>query len=107
MPDMGGTRLLAPTAGATVTVTINTEARVQIASWTAAENETVNISGTPIDGQLLILVITNDGVLPRVVTHGTGLASLGTITGTTSKKSTITFIAVSNTFVEIARSLVI
>jgi hypothetical protein len=103
MADMGGAKLLSPTPGATVTVTIDTTVRHLIASWTAGEVETVNISGTPLDGQELTLLITNDASLARVITLGTGFSANGTIIGVASKRSTATFRAIGGTFYETSR----
>lgn len=105
MATIGGRGVLTPTPGATVTVTISTDVPHTLATWTAAEIETVNISGTPNDGQLLTLIISNDAGLGRVITLGTGFLSLGIITGVISKKSTATFIASGGTFIEVSRSV--
>lgn len=105
MAQIGGREIIAGIAGGTVTITINTDVPHTIATWTAAQIETVNISGTPLDGQLLTFIITNDGVLGRVITLGTGLLGLGIITGVTSKKSTVHFVASGGTFIEIGRSV--
>lgn len=103
--DIGGCKVITPTPGATVTITIDATVPRAIAAWTAGEIETINISGTPQDGAHLTLIITNDAGLGRVLTLGTGLSSLGVVTGVISKKSTITFIALSGTFFEISRSV--
>lgn len=103
MADMGGAKLLSPTPGATVTITIDTTVRHLLASWTAAEIETVVISGTPLDGQQLTLIITNDAGLGRVITLGTGFNANGTIIGVISKKSTALFVASGGTFLELSR----
>lgn len=105
MANVGGRQILTPAAGATVTVTISTDIPHTLAAWTAAEIETVNISGTPNDGQMLTLIITNDAGLGRVITLGTGFLGLGVITGVISKKSVITLIAYGGTFHEVARSV--
>jgi hypothetical protein len=103
--DMGGCKVVSPTPGATVTVTIDPQVRHTVAQWTASEIETINISGTPQDGNMLTLLITNDATLGRVITLGTGLSSLGVATGVASKKSTITMIAYSGTFYEVSRTV--
>lgn len=105
MANVGGRSLITPTPGATVTVTIAIDIPHMLATWTAGEAETVNISGTPNDGQLLTFIITNDATLGRVITLGTGLLGLGIVTGVISKKSTVTFIASGGTFIEIGRSV--
>jgi len=103
MANIGGSSILAPTPGATITITIDSTAPRTIAAWTAAEIETVNISGTPLDGSMLVLIITNDAGLGRVITLGTGFSANGTIIGVVSKKSTAMFIASNGTFLEISR----
>jgi hypothetical protein len=105
MADIAGCKALAPTPGATVTVTIDITVARHIAAWTAAEIETINISGTPPDGQELTLIVSNDATLGRVLTLGTGLLGLGVITGVISKKSVIHFIAYGGTCHERGRSV--
>lgn len=103
MANIGSTSVLTPTPGTTVTVVIDPTVRHHIASWTAAEIETVVISGTPLDGQQLTLIITNDAGLGRVITLGTGFNANGTIVGVISKKSTALFVALGGTFLELSR----
>lgn len=103
MANIGSTSVLSPTPGATVTLVIDPTIRHHIALWTAAEIETVNISGTPLDGQQLTLIITNDAGLGRVITLGTGFNANGTIVGVISKKSTALFVASGGTFLELSR----
>jgi hypothetical protein len=103
MSNIGGVTLPSITPGSTVTVTIDNTVPHHQAAWTAGQNETVNISGTPLDGQTLTLIITNDGVLPRTITLGTGFSGNGTIIGVTSKRSTLTFEASGGTFYETSR----
>lgn len=105
MANIGGREILSPTPGATVTITIDTSVPHTIARWTAAQISTINISGTPVDGQELILLITNDAVLGRVMTLGTGLLGNGIITGIVSKKSIVTFVADGGTFIETSRTV--
>ncbi len=105
MADMGGSKLLSPTPGATVTVTIDTSVRHTLASWTAGEVESVVLSGTPLDNAELVCLITNDATLGRVITFSTGFSANGTVIGVVSKKSTICFRALSGTFYEITRTV--
>jgi len=105
MATIGGTFLITPTPGATVTVTIDPTHRRNLATWTSGEAETVTVSGTPVDGQELFLVITNDATLGRIITMGTGLAGLGIITNIVSKKTVVQFIAVGGIFYEVSRSV--
>lgn len=94
-----------PTPGVTVTITASSTAQLKIARWTASQNTTVNLSGTPVQNALLIVQITNDAVLPRVITFGTGFASTGVITGAASKVSTIFFVSNGTMVYEIARAV--
>jgi hypothetical protein len=105
MANIGSTSILTPTPGATITLTIDPTIRHHVASWTAAEVETVNLSGTPLDGQQLTLLITNDGTLGRVITLGTGFSGNGTIVGVISKRSIWFGIAVGGVFYEVARTV--
>lgn len=103
--NIGGTQVLTPTPGATVTLTIDSTAKHIVASWTSGEAETINVSGTPQDGAQLTLVVTNDGVLGRLLTTGTGLSALSTILNVISKKSTVSFVALNGTFYEVGRTV--
>lgn len=103
--NIGGRSIIDATPGATVTITIDTSVPHTIARWTAAQITTINISGTPVDGQELILLITNDAVLGRVITLGTGLLGNGIITGVISKKSVVSFVADSGVFIEQSRTI--
>lgn len=106
MAKVGSVQILTPTPGSSVSVgAIDTSCQNIVANWTASEAETINISGTPNDGQTLTLIITNDGILGRILTLGTGLLGLGIITGITNKKSTVSFMALNGTFVETSRSV--
>jgi hypothetical protein len=103
--DMGGAKGVLPTPGATVTVTIDPTVKHTIAVWTSGEAETINISGTPQDGSILTMIISNDAVLARILTPNTGLSGLGIATGIASKKSTISYVAYGGTFYETSRTI--
>lgn len=105
MAVMGGAVGLVATPGATVTLIVDITARHMIASWTAGEIETVNLSGTPLDGQELVCLITNDGSLGRLITFGTGFSADGTLLGVISKRSLVIFRAIGGTFYEASRKL--
>jgi hypothetical protein len=106
MPKTSSVNVIAPTPGSTITVTVDAKLRHHQVAWTAAQNCTVNLNGdTPIDGQTLTLLITNDGILPRVITLGTGLSGNGVITGVAGKKSLIMFEASGGTFYEGTRNV--
>jgi len=107
MSNIGGREILSPTPGSTVTITIDTTVPHSVATWTASQAESIVISGTPLDGHILTCIITNDGVLGRLLTFSTGLLSTGTLLGTIGKKSVITFIAIGGIFTEVSRSLVL
>lgn len=91
------------TDGAVVTISMSVDALVR--KWTATQISTINISGTQKAGQLMILLITNDATLGRVMTFGTGFKSIGVLTGTTSKAATVMFISDGTNFYELCRSL--
>jgi len=105
MADIAGCKALTPTPGSTVTLTIDPTVAVHIATWTAAQATTINVSGTPPDGQRLVLIVVNDGVLPRVLTLGTGLLGNGVITGVLSKNSVVSMVAYGGTFYESGRTV--
>jgi len=106
MARIGSVSIVNATPGTTVTVTIDAKVRHHQVVWMAAQTTTVNLTGdTPADGQTLTLLITNDGVLPRVVTLGTGLSGNGVITGVAGKKSLITFEASGGVFYERTRNV--
>ena len=104
MANIGGSASIAPTPGATVTITLNTDVHTMVASWTAGQAETVNLSGTQKAGQHLVLVILNDGTI-RVITLGTGLVGNGIITGIVSKTSVLSFISDGTNFYEMSRTV--
>jgi len=105
LANIGGTQIIDAVAGTTVTITIDATIPHTVARWTAAQTTTINISGTPVDGQELTLIVLNDGVLPRVLTLGTGLVGMGIITGVLSKRSVILFVASGGVFYEVTRSV--
>lgn len=99
---IGGCAVLTPTPGTTVTIAIDTSARLNLALWTAAQAETVVISGTPQDGQELAVLITNDAT-SRTITFGTGFSVSATVVGVANKKSLIGFVASGGKFYESSR----
>ena len=105
MANIGGSQIIDATPGTTVTITIDARVPRTVARWTAGQNTTINISGTPIDGQMLHILVTNDGVLGRTLTLGTGLLGNGLALGIISKKSMMTFIADGGTFIETSRTI--
>lgn len=105
MANVGGRSIITPTPGSTVTITIATDVPHMIAVWTSGEAETINISGTPTDGQLLTCIITNDATLGRLLTLGTGLLGSGTVLNIVSKKTVLHFAAYGGTFHEVSRTI--
>jgi hypothetical protein len=105
MVNVGGRQILTPTPGATVTITIDIKVPHTIAAWTSGEAESIVISGTPNDGQLLTMVITNDATLGRLLTLSTGLLGLGTVLNVINKKTILNFISYGGTFHEISRTI--
>lgn len=104
MANIGSTNLIAATPDATVTITFNNEFTHTIASWTAGETETVNLSGTQKVGMLLTLMVTNDA-LARTITLGTGMTSIGVIVGTALKTAIVVLQSNGTTFFELSRTL--
>lgn len=81
-----------------VTVTINMSSKATLRTWTAGENETVNITGTQLAGQFLMMQITCD-VLARTLTWGTGLKpSAATFILTSTKVTSIVWISDGSNF---------
>jgi len=105
MSNIGGRSILDLSPGTSVTLAIDPTVQHTQARWTIAQTTTLNISGTPVDGQELTLIVLNDGVLPRTLTLGTGLSGIGTIVGTLSKRAILTFLADGGTFYERCRTL--
>lgn len=95
----------AVTFSGTMSLTAPTVAQHMVVTFTATGNHTLNLSGTPAAGAMLICIVTNDGTLPRVTTFGTGFTGVGVVTGVLSKKSTVLFISDGTGFVEVARSV--
>jgi hypothetical protein len=92
-----------PTPGATVTIVVTNNEN--LFTWTAGENETVNISGSHSAGRDITFVITNDGVLPRTITFGTGFVSAGAVVGTISTRSVVSFISNGTDFIQKSTAL--
>lgn len=105
MANIGGRDIQSPTPGITVTLTIDIAVQNTIARWTAGQATTVNVSGTPSDGAEMMLIITNDGVLARLITLGSGFLGAGTMLGILNKKSVITFVADGGTYIECSRTI--
>lgn len=115
MTDVGSTNsrkvlriksILTPTPGSTVTLVI-VDGEDHVAIWTAAQIESVVISGTHSAGQELTCIITNDATLGRVITFSTGFLPVGIVTGTISKSAVVKFVSNGTNFLEISRSLVL
>jgi hypothetical protein len=90
-----------PTPGTTVTVTVTTGVN-HYASWTAAQNETLNCSGTQEVGQRLVIKITND-LTPRTITFGTGFGTTTALVGTASTFAVLEFISDGSKFYQLTR----
>jgi hypothetical protein len=92
-----------PTPGATVSVVL---ANGTLFSWTAGENETVNVTLTGgVVGASYFFKITNDGVVPRTITMGTNITSSGAIVGTVSKIAVVHFVYDGSRLIEASRTL--
>lgn len=90
-----------PTPGATVNLDAST---ANLFKWTAGESETVNITAGQKAGRVITLMITNDAVI-RVITLGTGIVSLGVITGTALKTAVVVLQSEGTNFYELSRTL--
>ena len=91
------------TPGTTVTLTVTTS---KIYTDAAAQNQTINCTGTQVAGQEIILIISNDAT-PRTITFGTGFRAASTLVGTANKAATIHFVSDGTSFFEVARALVL
>lgn len=91
------------TPGTTVTLTV-TNNKVQTDS--AAQNQTINATGTQVAGQEIIIIISNDAT-PRTITFGTGFRAVSTLVGTANKAATIHFVSDGTSLFEVARALVL
>lgn len=81
------------TPGTTVTIDFSID-RASVRRWTAGQNETVSFTGggsAVVDGQIMICEITNDATSARTITFDSNFQVSGTIVGTISKTSVITF----------------
>lgn len=105
MSNIGGRQIIDSVAGSTVTITIDSSVQHTIARWTVAQAVTVNVSGTPVDGQELTMILTNDAGIGNLMTMGAGLLGLGAILGVTSKKTLVSYIANGGTFIERFRTV--
>lgn len=85
---------------ATITLTIG---NTNLYAWSASQNQTINASGTQVDGQEITVIITCDAT-PRTVTFNTGFSANGTFILTISKKNVVRFISSSSVFYEIGRT---
>jgi hypothetical protein len=92
------------TPSGTISIDVSTG---NYAKWSAGQNETVNATGTQYASQELTLIVTNDGVLPRVVTFGTGFVSIGILTGTVNKTSIVRFVSDGTNLYELCRTLLL
>lgn len=104
MAAIGSTQLIAGVPGAIVTLTIASDVMQILATWTAGETETVNLSGTQREGTILTLMITNDA-LARTITLATGMTSIGVVVGTALKTAIVVMQSNGTTFYELSRTL--
>lgn len=91
------------TPGTTVTLTV-TNNKVQTDA--AAQNQTINASGTQVAGQEIIIIISNDAT-PRTITFGTGFRAVSTLVGTANKAATVCFVSDGTSLFETSRALVL
>ena len=91
-----------PTPGSTVTLDVEDSPAI-VFYWTAGENETVNISGTPEDGRFLLVKVQATG-LTRTISFGDGFNSSGNLVILLGQQAVGAFIAVGGIFYEITRN---
>jgi hypothetical protein len=91
----------APTPGATVSIDATL---ANLFKWTAGENETVNITAGQQAGRVITFMIVNDAV-PRTITLGTGIVSVGVIVGTALKTAVCVLQSDGTNFYELSRTL--
>lgn len=99
--EVGVQASASPTPGATVNIDAST---ANIFTWTAGENETVNVTAGQQAGRVITFMITNDAVI-RTITLGTGVVSLGTIVGTALKTAVVVLQSNGTSFYELSRTL--
>ncbi len=76
----------------------------KVTTVNATGSVTFNASSGGVDGQLMMIRITNDGTSGKTITFGTNFKSQATLVGTTSKVCTIMFQSDGTNWYEIARA---
>ena len=99
--DMSKNASSAATPGATVSIDATLG---NLFTWTAGENETVNITAGQQAGRVITFMITNDAVA-RTITLGTGITSTGIIVGTGLKTAVVVLQSNGTSFFELSRTL--
>lgn len=99
--DMAKNASSSPTPGATVSIDATLG---NLFTWTAGENETINISAGQQAGRVITFMVTNDAV-PRTLTLGTGIVSTGVIVGTALKTAVCVLQSNGTSFYELSRTL--
>lgn len=93
-----------PTVADPVTVTVPSAARKDVIYFTANIDLTINASGAPPRGAEIVFFITNDGVLPRTITFGSGFSSTGPIVGVLDELAVAKFESDGTAYREIGRN---
>ena len=93
-----------PTPGSTVSIDATLG---NLFKWTAGENETVNVTAGQLAGRDITLLISNDGILARTITLGTGFVGIGAIVGTVNKTVALRFQSDGTNFYELSRTLLL
>lgn len=90
-----------PTPSATISIDATLG---NLFKWTAGENEAINITAGQQAGRVITFMITNDAVI-RVITLGTGIISVGVITGSALKTAVVVLQSDGTNFYELSRTL--
>lgn len=95
-----------PLVGDTISITASAIIERQTFRFTADRAITIDVSGTPVRDAEIVLMILNDGVLPRTITLGANLSgTAATIVGTANKEAIAHFISNGAKYLEVSRSL--
>ncbi len=101
---IGGTEMIFPTTGSTISITLADGLKQAFAIWSSNENETVNLSSTLRANENLVLEINNGGAT-NIITFGDEIISNGVLTIAPNKTAVITFVCDGVNFIEMTRQV--